>query len=143
MMQITSESTLSTNKNQTAIKTAASDLQSGVPFEIPVSTDSGSGTIKGEFRYDFLQPAGQNIYFTPGQSAAPDRAKQAMTNALQQFLLAMQEDGKAGSTTHTSTQASTHAVDTYSTSTSFQGQNSAFGWSGTFSFDAGTASKTA
>jgi hypothetical protein len=139
MMQITSQSTLSTNKNQAAIKTAASDLQSGIPFEIPVSTDSGSGTIKGEFRYDFLQPAGQDIYFTPGQSAAPDRAKQAMTNALQQFLLAMQEDGKASSTTHTST----HAVDTYSTSTSFQGQNSAFGWSGTFSFDAGTTSITA
>lgn len=114
-------------------------MQSGVPFEIPVSTDGANGTIKGEFSYSFLQPAGQDIYFTPGQSAAPDLAKQAMTSALQHFLLAIQEDGKASSPTHTSV----HAVDTYSTSTSFQGQNSAFKLSGRFSFDAGTTSITA
>jgi hypothetical protein len=36
-------------------------------------------------------------------------AKQAMKNTLQQLLLAIQEDGKAGSPTHTST----HAVDTF------------------------------
>lgn len=137
-MQISSQSTRSTN-NQTAVQTAAGDLQSGVPFEIPVSTESGNGTIKGEFRYGFLQPAGQDIYFTPGQTAAPDMAKQAMKNALQQFMLAIQEDGKAGSPTHTSA----HAVDTYSTSTSFKGQNSAFNWSGQFSFEAGSTSITA
>lgn len=137
-MQVTSQSSQSTN-HQTTVQTAAGDLQSGVPFEIPVSTEGGSGTIKGEFRYGFLQPAGQDMYFKPGQSAAPDMAKQAMTNALQQFLLSIQEDAKAGSATPTST----HAVDTYSTSTSFQGQNSAYGWSGTFSFDAGATSITA
>lgn len=137
-MQISSQPARSTN-NLAAVQTAASNLQSGAHFEIPVSTDSGSGTIKGEFRYAFLQPAGQDIYFTPGQTAAPDMAKQAMTNALQHFLLAIQEDGKAGNPTH----SGAHAVDTYSTSTSFQGQNSAFNWSGNFSFAAGSTSITA
>jgi hypothetical protein len=138
MMQISSQSAQSTS-NQTAVQTAAGNLQSGVPFEIPASTRSANGTIKGEFRYGFLQPAGQDIYFTPGQSAAPDMAKQAMTSALQQFLLAIKEDGNAGGPAHTSA----HAVDTYSTSTNFQGQNSAFNWSGSFSFDTGTTSITA
>ena len=55
MMQISSQPAESTS-NQTAVQTAAGNLESGVPFEIPVSTGGADGTIKGEFHYGFYRP---------------------------------------------------------------------------------------
>ncbi len=132
-MQVGSSSSPNLNA-QSLIKNATDKLQSGVPFEIPVDTPAGTETLKGEFHYGFIQPAGQDLYFTPGASGAPEAAKQALANALQQFLLSAQEDAKAGGTP---------AAGTYSTNTTFSGQNSGYSYGGTFSLLPDKATKTA
>lgn len=114
---------------ESAIKSMADNLDSGASFELPVDTSTSKGTLNGRFSYMFLQPADQDLYFAPGQSGAPAAAKAAMTDALQKFLLAAQEDQQAGGQARNAT----HVGETYSTSTRFQGENSAYSFSDTFS----------
>jgi hypothetical protein len=136
-MQVNGSSNLPSS-TQSSIDNAVDKLQSGVPFEFSVDTPNGKETLKGDFQYAFLEPAGQNLYFTPGQSAAPQLAKNAFSDALQKFLLSVQEDASAG------TGAQDHpTVETFSTSTSFSGQNSSYEWGGTFTLVPDMVTKTA
>jgi hypothetical protein len=138
-MQINGFSNLPANA-QSSINDAADKLQSGVPFEFSIDTPNGKETVKGDFQYAFLEPAGQNLYFTPGQSAAPQLAKDAFSDALQKFLLSVQEDASAGSGNPA---AQDHPiVETYSTSTNFSGQNSSYEWGGTFTLTSDPTTKT-
>jgi hypothetical protein len=129
-MQIT-QTSLSA-RTQAAVKAASDGVESGSPFSVSVDTPNGTASVKGRVNYNFLQPAGQDIFFSPGQTGAPDAAKRAMSDALKKFLLAAQEDAQGNVPAEP---RSDRAAATYSTTTSFQGQNSAFSFSANFSLE--------
>ena len=116
---------------QSVFAQAKASFQNGVPFEVSIPANpSGGGaseTLKVQFQYGELEPAGDNALFTPGDPNAPDAGQQAFADALQNFFTLIQQDGQGGSSV-----PGTHA-EVYNTSSSFSGGNIAIEWSGSFS----------
>lgn len=106
---------------QTLYNEAADAVQDGSSFDLTLPSGE---TMTGSFSWGELEPAGDNALFTPGDPSAPDAGRNAFDNALAQFLSLAQSD--SGST------SAAGQVASYSTTTSFTGNNTSIAWSGTF-----------